>query len=462
MPSSSVSGKGGTNLPIDPNHEIDLKGGKFENSNAANLRGAFAQFAASGSSHICVFFHGGLVSREDGLSTARDLIDGYTAAGAYPFFFIWNSDLLTEIKEILGPNQDDPGFVAAANRGVKEAAHKIAIVMGLNAELKAAAKYSARGEPMDLPTLAKFAERYDKAWSKNQGAQLSVSPDELASFGTWLLDLLPATRRRASNLAIRVSGTRNPLGRIIERLNSGHGHGLYTTVIEELLIALGIADNLAGPIWSQMKADIDSAFLPDVRAGGTAFLKNLAAAWTRDPRLKVTLIGHSAGAIYLQRFVESFDQFFTSEPARQVDIITLAAAISFERLNDGLAILKKRASGVRLFALSDKRERAYWEVKGIYNKSLLYIVSSLCEGDSEADKPLVGMQRYWSNKRPYDQPYINSVTQFVTSARTVWAPSSARPGYRCDAKTHGGGKPKGFPSEPLTHESVCVALNRGL
>jgi hypothetical protein len=443
----------------DPDHEIDLKGGKFEETSEADLQAAFAKLAATGSDHLCVFFHGGLVSRDSGLQTARDLIQGYIDAGAYPFFFIWNSDLLTVIDELLRPYRRDPGFVEAANRIVVEAAKKIAGALNLDTDLRAVARARSRAAPTDLESLARFAEPYDKAWTRNRGAQLPVSPEEIADFGQWLVDRKPAAQRQPSFTRSKTLGPANAFARVIERLNSGHGHGLYTTVIEELFIALGLADMLAEPIWGRMKLDIDAAFTQEADAGGTAFLQNLGVAWKRNPSLKVTLIGHSAGAIYLQRFVEVFDDFFAAQPARQVEIVTLAAALSFERMNEGLAVLKRRASGVRMFGLSDTREGGYWEVPGIYNKSLLYIVSSLCESDPEADKPLVGMQRYWSRTRPYDQPYINAVNDFVRSSRTVWSPSrkAAPPGYRSNAKRHAG-----FPVEKETDASIRYVLNKGI
>jgi hypothetical protein len=443
----------------DPDHEIDLKAGKFEKTSAADLRAAFNTFTATGSDHLCVFFHGGLVSRDSGIQTARDLVQGYADAGAYPFFFIWNSDLLTVIEELLRPYRRDPAFVEGANRVVVEAAKKVAAVLNLDADLRAVAKTRSRATPMDLERLARFAEPYDNAWSQYRGAQLPVSPQELTVFEEWLLDRKPAVQRRAVFTRAKIRGPRNPFARVIERLNSGHGHGLYTTVIEELYIALGLAEVLGEPVWGQMKADIDAAFTQETDAGGTAFLQNLGIAWKQKPNLKVTLIGHSAGAIYLQRFVEVFDDFFVSQPARQVEVVTLAAALSFERMNQGLSVLQRRASGVRMFGLSDKREGGYWEVPGIYNKSLLYIVSSLCEGDPEADKPLVGMQRYWSRTRPYDQPYINAVTDFVRSSRTVWSPSgkTAPPGFQSGAKRH-----VGFPIEKKTDGSVRYGLNKGI
>jgi hypothetical protein len=92
-------------------------------------------------------------------------------------------------------------------------------------------------------------------------------------------------------------------------------------------------------------------------------------------------------------------------------------------------------------------------------------VASLCEADPEADQPLLGMARYWSRKRPYDQPMLNAITNYVTCARTVWAlsPANAKPGYQSNAKHHGSSPKKdGFPVEALTHGSVCYALKNGL
>jgi len=338
----------------------------------------------------------------------------------------------------------------------------------LSPALKAAARARARGAPLDLPKLAKFAEQFDRPWSRSPGAQLSVSPKQIKAFSALLIARHPGMRRRGGFPAVKRIELEKVLGGIFQRINSGHGHGLYTTVIEELLIALKFA-KLAAGVWTRMKADIDAAFKPDPRNyGGTAFLENLAKAWTHNPALKVTLIGHSAGTIYVQRVLEAFDLHFAAQPDRRVEVITLAAAVSFARMHEGIAVLRKRASNVRLFGLSDKREGGYWEVPGIYNKSLLYIVCSLCEADPEADKPLVGMQRYWGGKRPYDLPFIREVSEFLQptgTTRTVWAPSpaNAKPGYRSNAKHHGRGRRNdGFPVEALTHKSVCCALKSGV
>jgi hypothetical protein len=56
------------------------------------------------------------------------------------------------------------------------------------------------------------------------------------------------------------------LGNGFQRFNSGHGHGRYTTVIEELQIAIGV-QNLAVRIWKHMKDFIDWSFEAKATAG---------------------------------------------------------------------------------------------------------------------------------------------------------------------------------------------------
>jgi len=446
------------NLEPDPMHDVDLEGGYFRKTSRADLERAFEQFFASNSSHLCVFFHGGLVSWQDGLMAANKLIDGYTEAGAYPFFFIWHSDFLTALREHLSTYNDNPAFAKAVNLCVSTVARKIgATTVALRA--KRSKPIDAKpGTSTDLRGLAKYAAGYDRLWSRAEGLQLSVTKTELDRFENALSKI---GRTHGGKLGLfsprRIRGKDNPLARVIRRLNSKHDHGLYTTVIEEILIALGVAENVGIPLWGQMKQDIDSAFTSNIKAGGAAFISLLQGAWRKRPKMRATLIGHSAGAIYVQRFIEALDEAAGKQLQQKVEVITLAAAVSFGRMAEGLGSLQRRISGLRMFGLSDKREGGYWEVPFIYNKSLLYIVSSLCEDDPDADRPIVGMARYWTSKPPYNEPIINSIATYI-DRRTVWSPTttSAGPGFQCDAKEHGG-----FPEDPETKASVCFILRKG-
>ena len=112
----------------------------------------------------------------------------------------------------------------------------------------------------------------------------------------------------------------------------------------------------------------------------------------------------------------------------------------------------RRVAKYRLFALKDECEGGYWQVPGVYDKSLLYLLSALCEFDPEEDKPLIGMQRYWSGAPPYDAvPSILAVTGTIPPNARVWSPTHphAPRGFRASAVRH-----QGFAVEPKTNESV--------
>ena len=449
--------------PLDPLHDIVLLDGRFSGATTAgDLAKAFDNFREQGpSGHLCVFFHGGLVSQADGLNTAASLIKGYTDSGAYPFFFIWNSGLLTTIRELLQPHHDNPAFVRAANHAVKYVSAKIAAELDTDRslELHRKATRARKAGPLSLEELEQYAERFDRAWARHTGVQLSCSSGELDRFAKWLTSLeKSAPARRRLFRVKKWKGSKNPLARIIHRFNTGHAHGLYTTVIEELFIAAQVNEFVGEKIWGEMKKFIDDSFAADSMAGGTAFLNHLCEIWRKTPGLRVTLIGHSAGAIYVQRFIEALDARLPASSTHQVEVVLLAAAMTFERMNAGVASLRKRVSALRVFGLSDKTEGSYWEVPGVYNKSLLYIVSSLCESDPDADQPLVGMQRYWAGKPPYLAPDISAITTLIEPVRAVWAPtaSDAKPGYQSHAKKHGC-----VPEDPDTNRSVCFTLRNG-
>ncbi len=446
---------------IDKLHYIDLEDGKFTDhttTTAEDLRDAFTNFGER--EHLCVFFHGGLTSRADALKTAGCLIDGYTKAGAYPFFFVWNSDLLDVLKKRIRSYGNDPLFVTAANYTVKTVARKITAALDKEKSLRLQPRISASSQsptPQTPQQLASFAKRYDRAWVC-AGEQLGCSSSELDQFARFLVNAektLPVKRRRFKR--DKLQGCQNPLARILHRFNTCHDHGLYTTVIEELLIAWGLNEKVGRPAWRKMKTVINHAFDSDPAAGGTAFADHLCAIWR--PTLRVTLIGHSAGAIYVQGMIEALNARLPEGSMLQVEVILLAAAMSFARMNEGLSVLRKRVGALRVFGLSDRTEGQDHVIEPpVYDKSLLYLVSSLCEDDPNADKPLVGMERYWKDAPPYCDPEIVAGTKFIDTKRSVWSPtkSGAKPGYRSHATHHGK-----FPIDRDTNTSVCFVLEHG-
>lgn len=450
---------------FDPLHYIDLVDGQFYpgGTTSADLDGAFDNINnIQKSNHLCVFFHGGLVSRSEGLDTASYLIGDYTDEGrAYPFFFIWNSGVLNALNF---------GLLDAVKKKMQRYENPLFAIIAIYTfgivarKIKAALDNKRLRLPARGKQLATLARAYDQAWSKRAGAQLGCSQRELDQFVSFIVNReknLPVGRRmfKRKNLL----GLKNPLARICYRLNTkhpAHHHGLYTTIIEELLIAAELAAIVRNEIWLKLVGSIDRSFESGNTAGGTAFVNHLIRSWTKNPTLRVTLIGHSMGSIYIQRMIKALDARLPVGSTAQVEVIFLAAAISFAQMNETLSEFGKRVSRLRVFALDDRTESSYFEVPPIYDKSLLYIVSSLCEDDQNADKPLVGMQRYWTDY--YDND-IDEIKKFI-GKREVWAPTkpNAPPGWRSQPfpdfwkSKHGQ-----FPKELCTRASEREILKNG-
>ena len=444
---------------LDRWHDIDLKDGHFDNTSARDLVAAFKKFEKEGGGrkHLCVFFHGGLVDYNSGLDAATQLLPVYSAGGTYPLFFIWRSGLWQALADLVRRYEEDPAFVKAANGAFDAVSAKIDAALAdpaLTRRLRARAK-ARRGRT--LKELSVLAEPYDSAWQKRTDVQLDCATLELERFADFLLKT--GRGRRGEGATFRpasIRGDANPLSRIIRRLNTHHDHGLYTTIVEECLIALEI-DVAAHAVWDEMKTYIDDSFKRDANAGGTTFLEQLAAAWGKNPNLRVTLIGHSAGAIYVQRFIEELDARFSNSPEWKVEVLYMAPAVSMARMFAGLSAFRRRVGAFRMFTLTDKAERKYFEVPVIYKGSLLYVVSGLCEEDPNADKPLLGMQRYWSGKAPYKGADILAVTRLADPTRVAWCPTDdAAPNWQCEATRHGG-----FPLDQEMEDSSTYLLENG-
>ena len=433
---------------LTKNDYIDLVHGKFDQTNATDLIDAFQTFAASGTNHLAVFFHGGLVKRADAMTAASRLIGGYRGAGAYPFFFIWNSDLWTALRRLLSPFADDLAIRRVVQRHLIFIAQQMREGYWLNSEqreiLSDIIGQPHHDVPPSLEELARLGRAVDGVWRQRpDGATLppvvQVS-SEIQRLEDELYDdkiLIDVHRWLNQRKRFTPQLGASYLWRVWARLNSGHDHGLYTTLIEETVISLGLHRILIG-LWHAMQDDIDAAFRTDPAAfGGTAFLDELARVWNSGTRL--TLIGHSGGTVYINRMLNALDDRFAS--GVQADIVFIAAALSCEVFAETVdrKVFERRVHSYRCFALDDYTEGNYWEVPHVYDKSLLYLHSALCEGDREADKPLVGMQRYWSGKPPYDVPDLEKVTDAIKTSERVWSPTAMTEpdGHRSQALHHG-------------------------
>jgi hypothetical protein len=265
---------------------------------------------------------------------------------------------------------------------------------------------------------------------------------------------------------------------LLVRYRAHRDHGLYATCVEELIRGFKLAGsglNEWGKAlqWNRMKQDTADAFGPDPNVhAGTALLSRLQAAIATGLELRrITLVGHSTGAIYIANWLEA-SRSFLPESLKQ-DIVYLAPAITHDRFAEMLRNCAPRIGKFRNFAMNDTLERddqllqsesqltQDWR-RFIYPSSLLYLVSGILESRlegkdwiDEADMPLVGMERYLTQSNTYPDerfPSVKAARDWLNAApgRLIWSKTTvADLGFQCEAIDHGG-----FTHDPLTRDSL--------
>jgi hypothetical protein len=474
---------------ISKSHYIDLIDGEFHATTPEDLEDLFVAAAASRTpDHLLVYFHGGLVSRKSAEEAATNLLPHFLDARTYPVFFFWHSDLFTTLFANLDEIAQERVFQRLVRRLVQ-------LVAGGLAE--GALKGGARGGKFELESLkdipadmeglhnwasarepegaveGELSEVQREQIETELGADLVLQEEARAIAAGLRSPAEIETERLArprGGAAVKVSKRSLMSASILEEIRAEapdsesrsaallwtlarHGaavalavtrryarkrdHGLLATVLEEVWRQLYL-DSAGSLIWSLMKKDTADAFLADTPGamreihGGRAFVKRLAAWWR--PGRRVTLVGHSTGAIYIAHLLQAADLVLPA--AANFDIVFLAPAASFTFLGERLALLTKRVGQFRLFGLRDGLERGYWEVPVLYPASLLYLVSGLFE-DPAVDMPIVGMQRYHQATGPYDLAEVKDVLGWIDE-RCVWSEAAGSPGLATGAQKHGG------------------------
>jgi len=249
----------------------------------------------------------------------------------------------------------------------------------------------------------------------------------------------------------------------IKRFRAGTDHGVYCTVVEEVL--RGAYGNLLGAgIWNQMKQDTADSFAAGPDVCGTLVVEKLRALEAAGQAFKrITLVGHSTGAIYICNFLDAAKAAGLTTPLR---VVFLAPAVTHARFAH--AITRHRSKGLadfRMYAMRDDRESADRMLGIIYTRSLLYFVSGLLEGKEEngkfssiCDMPLVGMERYLTSPASRADADVKTVIDYLNEKpnRVVWSYSMGQAaGMNSDSRKHGD-----FDNDPATLESVVAFINQ--
>jgi hypothetical protein len=474
-------------------------------------------------SHTVIHLHGGLVTSASATEAARRLSPFYQASGLQSVFFVWESGLFETIGNNPREIFNEKIFQVLLKRVLKWAGGKVLDAGGSRA-------LGAAAEPLDDATVeialaeARAAEADGGGTVVNEPlSQLSppaaVAPlktDEQEQFARELresqefreafdglmlgLAVEPSPGRRAVSAAApsaslisqsvkdelretAVEGQRGlfdaatmivhtgaVLVRVVRRLAQHRDHGLYTTVVEELLREFYVSA-IGTHVWGMMKKDTEDTFArgsPGQARGGRLFIEELAKAMRESGnRARISVVGHSAGAIFTSNLL-----FHVDEQRRAGELL---ADFKFDRIVFlapacqcalWAKVMKRHAqqplwNAFRMYSLSDPLEAGYWEMPPLYPRSLLYIISGLLE-NPDFDMPLLGMQRYMqgATARVYDgMVEVRAARAFLAANHNeVWSESNDGPGLNADSIRHGAFTATAEPRRK-TMESVAYFLN---
>jgi hypothetical protein len=396
------------------------------------------------SPEVVIHLHGGLVDEARGLRKAHRLTDRYVRAGAYPIFVVWQSGLmevlqhnLNEIareelfnrmfKRVLqytvGKLRQGPGERAA---GALPVPNDVAINAELGSRAAGAEPYAVMRPPLDLSAVSE-AERRELELAVETDPQLLDSLTEVlearhpesATEGSRGI----VVRREASAASLidpevldeidrGRGGERGLLStlvlakkcgavlvRAVTRFRSQTDHGVYPTVMEELLREFYLA-NAGGAIWSAMKKETLDTFEPaEPVRGGRLLLDLLAAAFAAGAHPRITLVGHSTGAVYIDHLLTEVargrnERYRPWPDEARFSVVFLAPACTYAHFGSALRHGQSLIQDLRMFTTDDAHERDDRLVGAIYPRSLLYLVSGILERDdnrASAVMPVVGM-----------------------------------------------------------------------
>lgn len=470
---------------------------------------------------LLLHFHGGLVSKNGALASAQRLLPQYQAAGAYPVFFAWESNFISAVSHNLHEINKEAIFKALVKMLVKFTVGKLLDLEGgkstgqlqlptdieVAIELKKAdngAEPYAELSPAEKLRALNDAERtnLEAALTNDPKFQQAVNevvatavPEQAEQLqnakGILTVDRASAKTLMSPNVveAVRADVEANAgkglistavlikqageiLVQVVNRFIEKRDHGVYCTVVEEILRQFYLA-NVGESIWNMMKKETADAFQnagKKPERGGWFFIDALSKKIEAGYNPEITLVGHSAGSIYIYHLLKYVEQACTDPdhplPAdfQFKNIILEAPAIDMLRFADMVKNLPHLFENFRMFTMNDEGEKGKAMVPVLYPRSLLYFVSGVLEKDYinqkklAYDQPLAGMQRYYLDEKTYDSDEIITTRNFIFAddRRVVWANENRGDGLASAAVQHSG-----YAEEPQTLASVKHIVQHG-
>jgi hypothetical protein len=417
---------------------------------------------------LTIHFHGGLVSEDSGLGTARAMTTVYATAGAHPVTFIWETGFLETVRDNLNTITQTELFKKLLALALKHAMKALGLSIpgkgpGQTMSVSEIQARLASGAPFeDFDGAARGAARVrtqqelDEAYPAIQEEiREDVEADE--DIESLLKDEAPLTPL-LNQPSVAVSPEEKARGfiatakiaialgqivyRVTKRYIQKHDHGFYPTVVEEILREFYLAD-LGQWIWGDMREKAQQMWQPndglngDAIHGGRYLIEELSKLQQRRNDLIVDLVGHSAGSIVICHLLKMAAE--ANLPISIRNIIFMAPACSSQLFLNDIARAPARYKQFRMFTMSDTVECRNFLVPLVYTRSLLYLISGALDGFD--DEPIAGMDRFLLGQPPFEEGDLREIDQFLSvpgSDRLVLSktPDDAPRGKRCTAERH--------------------------
>jgi hypothetical protein len=466
--------------------------GRLASTSAADIAAIAGEVAAA--ERAVLHFHGGLVAEASGMATAHRLAPVYAGARAVPVFFVWRSgfgetvsgnlqEILAEdifgrmlrwvLQFAVGKLRDEG---AGRGFGPIEPAPGNEVDVELHGRHADHVPFAGEGAGRDDVAEVSPAERaaFERAMAADPGLHADAgaalvgraagAPGAATRMDPEVLDQLAAERdeggRGIISTALLARKCAAVLVHVIARFRAGSDHGVYATVVEELLREFYLA-HVGAAVWLAMKTDTADTFAAGPDRGGRLFLDALAAALARNPhRPQITLVGHSTGAVFIDNLLTELGRMRAAgalpADAGVRNVAFLAPACSSAHFAAVLDARPRLFERFRMFTMTDEAERADRLLGAFYPRSLLYLVSGLLERDPAGASvclPLAGLLRYMTlrDDAPKDLVGVRDFLLEDGTDRLVRSPSpaGAPPGLRASALHHGD-----FDDDPLVLESL--------
>lgn len=446
----------------------------------------FSTFEEKEQKKIAIYFHGGLVNETEGLKVARKIAPELLKSGCAPICFVWETGLVETISTNITKLGETSFFQDLLKYLLKKLIGKIGIEQALGRG--AGAMVTDAFIESELEKMEPFKALNDSLNNAQARGDSDLDAleykDTIGMLENELLREIQADYDRnnffnVDNLPLSINnedgieGSRSIFGagtiiihmakiayKVIKRFIKRTDHGIYPTIIEEILRKFYLAE-VGAWVWKGMKDKSSEMWNDNAgRVGhqqyvGRYFLDRLYQYIEKFPETEINLVGHSAGSI-------AICNLFLKTINKEVNfnhIIFLAPACRTKLFMNAIKSSTARYKDLRIFTMTDENECNDVLVPYFYTRSLLYLISGVLEEGGKADDAnILGLQRHINFESPYntdehkdlhDYLYENSTNRLCFS-KTL---EGSIEGLRTHSLKHGD-----FDDDELTVASLVYIL----